>query len=478
MARLFIAAILATLAAGASLMAASGPGPGPLYSDNNLSELASPSTALANLGMTASTTELGYVDGVTSPIQTQLDAKLAKAGGTMTGALALNSTMSLRETGASPTFYSVFQGGDQSGAITYTLPVNDGDASQVLTTNGTGVLSWAAVASGGDLQDAYDNGPTIQTLDPDPVTIVGDTASSVIPALVVTHAGNGAPALETRQSNGGTSAYIWSSANNSKPILHVVNDTGGASPDIAVLDNQQGSFTGRHIVLRGQSNTDLGIKVPTSITPHDLTLPGAQGAAGTSLQNDGSGLLSWTATGLQSVVDVDNEIDDGIGQNFLTIFSTSPTATLYLNTFAVGDILNLRDDSGGGARHLVLASGSDEVGISVLPGVTPYNMTLPIAQGAANSALVNDGSGALSWSGARSVCTVSAVTPTTTAANFTCTGVPASTAVAVNCSANAAFSTPTGSALYCRATGTVNQIACNTAVANITSVDLTCWYAQ
>ena len=38
-------------------------------------------------GVTATTAELNYVDGVTSNVQTQLDAKLALAGGTMTGGL-------------------------------------------------------------------------------------------------------------------------------------------------------------------------------------------------------------------------------------------------------------------------------------------------------------------------------------------------------------------------------------------------------
>ena len=40
-------------------------------------------------GITATTTELNYVDGVTSAIQTQLDAKLPLAGGTMTGDIIL-----------------------------------------------------------------------------------------------------------------------------------------------------------------------------------------------------------------------------------------------------------------------------------------------------------------------------------------------------------------------------------------------------
>ena len=43
-----------------------------------------------SVSSTVSETELGYVDGVTSAIQTQLDAKLPKSGGTMTGALTLS----------------------------------------------------------------------------------------------------------------------------------------------------------------------------------------------------------------------------------------------------------------------------------------------------------------------------------------------------------------------------------------------------
>jgi len=42
--------------------------------------------------ITATDTEINYVDGVTSNVQTQLDAKLPLAGGAMTGAITTNST--------------------------------------------------------------------------------------------------------------------------------------------------------------------------------------------------------------------------------------------------------------------------------------------------------------------------------------------------------------------------------------------------
>ena len=48
-------------------------------SANNLSDLSSAATALTNLGVTATAAELNYVSGVTSAIQTQLDAKVGSS---------------------------------------------------------------------------------------------------------------------------------------------------------------------------------------------------------------------------------------------------------------------------------------------------------------------------------------------------------------------------------------------------------------
>ena len=45
---------------------------------NNLSDLSSAGSALTNLGLTATAAELNYTDGVTSAIQTQLDARNAQ----------------------------------------------------------------------------------------------------------------------------------------------------------------------------------------------------------------------------------------------------------------------------------------------------------------------------------------------------------------------------------------------------------------
>lgn len=75
---------------------------------------------------------------------------------------------------------------------------------------------------------------------------------------------------------------------------------------------------------------------------------------------------------------------------------------------------------------------------------------------------------------AMGVCTVGSTTLSTTVADLTCTGVPASAAAVVHCNGAAAFSTSTGNALYCRATGTASQVECNTAIANTTAMTYSC----
>lgn len=63
---------------------ATGSGTGDMLKANNLSDLVSASTALGNLGVTATAAELNYVDGVSSNVQTQLNARNAQAASAWT----------------------------------------------------------------------------------------------------------------------------------------------------------------------------------------------------------------------------------------------------------------------------------------------------------------------------------------------------------------------------------------------------------
>jgi hypothetical protein len=106
-------------------------------------------TQFPNFGtaaMTATTTELNYVVGVTSGIQAQIDAKATKAGDTYTGAHDF--------TGATPTVPTATAGDSSSKAastafvgstaFSSALPGQTGNAGRTVRTDGTSA-SWGSI---------------------------------------------------------------------------------------------------------------------------------------------------------------------------------------------------------------------------------------------------------------------------------------------------------------------------------------------
>ena len=82
-------------------------------------------------GITASTSDLNGVAGINSNVQTQLNLKAPLAGPTFTGTVTIGGT---------------------------TFPTSDGSAGQILTTNGSGAVSFADPAGGGGQFDAVASG--------------------------------------------------------------------------------------------------------------------------------------------------------------------------------------------------------------------------------------------------------------------------------------------------------------------------------
>ncbi len=78
---------------------------------------------------------------------------------------------------------------------------------------------------------------------------------------------------------------------------------------------------------------------------------------------------------------------------------------------------------------------------------------------------------------AMGACTIASTLINEVPSDKTCTGIPASTAVAVHCSGDGAFDNG-NTTLYCRATGTINQVKCNTSEINSQSMSFTCMWIQ
>jgi hypothetical protein len=74
---------------------------------------------------------------------------LPSTGGTLTGNVTLNAQSDLRFADSDSSNWVAFQAPATVAAnVTWTLPAADGTSAQVLSTNGSGTLSWATAAAG------------------------------------------------------------------------------------------------------------------------------------------------------------------------------------------------------------------------------------------------------------------------------------------------------------------------------------------
>ena len=87
--------------------------------------------------VTPTDTEINYVGGVTSAVQTQLDAPVAKGIGGDDGFITLNCSANTHGIKLKSPPHSA------SASYTLTFPNNDGSSSEFLQTDGSGVLTWA-----------------------------------------------------------------------------------------------------------------------------------------------------------------------------------------------------------------------------------------------------------------------------------------------------------------------------------------------
>jgi len=121
-------------------------------------------TALSsgNAGISTGLTALASGNaGISSAI-----LKLPLSGGTLTGDLTLNAQSDLRfADGDSSNYIAIQAPSTVSSNVTLTLPASDGTNGQVLSTNGTGTLSFATVGGGGITTIASGSFPAAATLD-------------------------------------------------------------------------------------------------------------------------------------------------------------------------------------------------------------------------------------------------------------------------------------------------------------------------
>ena len=179
---------------------------------------------------------------------------------------------------------------------TLTLPDAVGSAGQVLSTNGSGVLSWASVtasAAGADTQLQRNNGGALGG-------ITGATSNGT---HVTFGRGNliaTSPSITTSLTTGSTSFDLINTTAttvNFAGAATTVNMAGGSGA-VVNLGGGTNAAELRFLEPSGSGTNYTALKAQAQAANVTYTLPAADGTNGQVLSTNGSGTLSWaTASG-------------------------------------------------------------------------------------------------------------------------------------------------------------------------------------
>jgi fibronectin-binding autotransporter adhesin len=397
-------------------------------------------------------------------LPTTIDAtKLPLAGGTMTGPIDMgaqnitngnNVTIggNMIATGGISTsgtlaFYNAsdyvgFQAGASPSNQIWVLPDSDGTSGQVLSTDGSGALSFTSVLTTEtqDMDDVYNNGSSVTVDTTDVVYNLTGTNSFQVQnggsqALTVTSSGFVGIGSENPESplvvsaNGNVNLDIVGDANNTSAdrdaMIRFWKDGGqvtgtrvgtlGYDEGNDVMTLTYGTVTGNHLNVNASGRIGIGTTAPSGrldVEGGDVfigtgTLTNASGSEDLSVTGnieadgniygtfvgDGSGLTN-VPPAAGTILNNGNSGTTRVGTNDLNnlIFETNNTDQARLDVNGNLSLLNENQ------VRLGDSVGGEEIGLKAPNDIaSSYVLTLPDDAGLSGQVLRTNGSGTLSW---------------------------------------------------------------------------------
>lgn len=304
---------------------------------------------------------------------TTANAALPKTGGAMTGDLTLNAQSDLRFADADSSNWVALQGpATVSSNVTWTLPSADGTANQVLSTNGSGTLSWVTAAA---------SGATVTTSDTAPSTPVdGDLwYDSVGGRLYVYYQDpNGSQWVDAAPQGGGSSTPTKIEVGNTKAE---VTDTGSNGTFAVTTEGTQrltvdssgrvgigtatpGDYYADKLVIDIGASAQDGLTIVSGSTANGM-IAFADGTAGNAAYrgylnyNHADDYLNFHTAAVERMR-IDNNGDVGIGKTALSdntngvfvqsigtirVSRTNDLEAVFNRISTDGDIIHFRQDN-------------------------------------------------------------------------------------------------------------------------------------
>lgn len=367
-------------------------------------------------------------------------------------------------------FYTAFKAGVQIANVTYTLPTDDGASGTVLSTNGTGTLSWIAASTG-----------TVTTVSVTTANGISGTVATATttPAITLALAGI-TPSLHTSSPNNVVNAsMITASGGTSKQDLVLApKDDGAIQAQLADSGTSGGNKRGSQATdfqrLRTAA-TQVASAAYTALLGGYSNTADATGAAVFGGQNNvASGEYSVVLGGGTNTTAGDNSVVMGQGLTFSSAadnsfgFLSNPGAVFPMtiaspNTSVFGNVNMWLANNDNTARELRFYEPYNTTG--AFPNTANYTAfkagvqsadityTLPTADGSSGHVLSTNGSGVLSWTAA-SAGTVTSVS-VTTANGVSGSVATATTTPAITITLGAITPTSVNGATITTTTGTI-----------------------
>ena len=334
---------------------------------------------------------------------------VAKAGDTMSGALIMGPSGTLSGQAGKISFKELAANGTDSvslvapdalsGSVSFTLPASDGSAGQVLTTNGSGVLSFAAIPSA---PVSSVNGRT-------GAVSVNEIASPTLNSTYVINTWNGSISGSANTSYGANAVYAVTTGNGNSgfgvnALAKVTQGQANTAIGTETLANLTGALANSsynvavgqaafQVLGTGRNNTAVGYLAGIGLSNGSYnTFINANASAGSisgavAIGMDSAGNYSQAGASDQFVLgtSLHKYRLPGVVETALVLGPTSASA-------GAGGVIQFRELAANGSNYVALKAAD-----SISANVT---WTLPAADGSAGQILSTNGSGTLSWTAA------------------------------------------------------------------------------